>query len=433
MRGGISASSAAGPYPTDLPRRLSAADDWCANESERDVREGSLSLAKKGGSGPVDGAVREAWPVTGVLARVLRGLVKDKVFLVLLAGLVAFAIHQPARIGAFVTLIDWPTIAALAGLLMLTKGLEVSGALHAVSRTLVERMATERAAALFLVLAAALLSTVLTNDVALFVVVPLTLGMCRLTGMSVTKMVIFEALAVNAGSALTPIGNPQNIFIWQRANVPFGEFVWHQLPLVACMMVALLAFTAIAFKPRPLQALEHEGSSLDSRLLTISLALYLPFLIATDLHQAGWASGGVFLMFLLFRPRVVADLDWGLLLVFALMFIDLRLLAGLEAVQRLMLSAGLEKPENLYFAGIGASQLVSNVPAAIALAEFSKDWRVTAYAVNVGGFGWMVGSLANLIALRMTGDSRSWMTFHAYSIPALLVAAVIGYALLFLG
>lgn len=367
-----------------------------------------------------------------VIARVLGGLAQDKFFLALLAGLVAFAIHQPARIASFGALIDWPTIAALAGLLLLTKGLEVSGALHFVGRMLVESMATERAAALSLVAAAALLSTVLTNDVALFVVVPLTLGICRLTGMPATKIVIFEALAVNAGSALTPIGNPQNIFIWQLAKVPFGEFIWHQLPLVASLMVVLLVFTAFAFKARPFEVLEHEVSALDPRLLAVSLALYIPFLIATDMHQAGWAAAAVFFMFLVLRPRVVADLDWGLLLVFALMFIDLRLLAGLDCVKQLMLNLGLQEPVNLYWAGIGASQLVSNVPATIALAEFSKDWRVIAYSVNVGGFGLMIGSLANLIALRMTGDRRSWRAFHVYSIPSLVVASAIGYALLFI-
>ncbi len=369
--------------------------------------------------------------VMRVIVRVLRDLKQDRFFLVLLAGLAGFAIHQPARVQSFGALIDWPTISALAGLLLLTKGLEVSGALHALGRRLVESMATERTAALFLVSTAALLSTVLTNDVALFVVVPLTIGVCRLTGMPLTKTVVFEALAVNVGSALTPIGNPQNIFLWQLADVPFGDFIWHQLPLVASLMVALLALTAFAFKARSFDVIEHEVSTLDRRLLCVCLALYVPFLVATDMHHAGGATTAVLLLFLVLRPRVVAELDWGLLLVFALMFIDLRLLAGLDAVSALMLKLGLQKPANLYWVGIGASQLVSNVPATIALAEFSRDWRVIAYSVNVGGFGWMVGSLANLIALRMTGDRNAWKTFHLYAIPALAVAAGIGYVLLF--
>jgi di/tricarboxylate transporter len=137
-------------------------------------------------------------------------------------------------------------------------------------------------------------------------------------------------------------------------------------------------------------------------------------------------------VFLLARPSVLAQLDWGLLLVFVLMFVDLRLLAGLGAVRDAMLALGLDRPVQLYLSAIGASQIISNVPAAIALAEYSQDWRVIAYGVNVGGFGLMVGSLANLIALRLSGDRQAWLSFHAYSIPALLVAAALGHALLFI-
>ncbi len=169
------------------------------------------------------------------LGDVLRGLRTDTFFLILLAGLVVLSALAPGRIASDVTLVDWPTIAALTGLLLLTKGLELSGALHRLGHALIGFMATERAAALCLVLAAALLSTVLTNDVALFVVVPLTLGVCRITQLPATKLIVFEALAVNAGSALTPIGNPQNLFLWQLSKVSFGGFVWTMLPLVARM------------------------------------------------------------------------------------------------------------------------------------------------------------------------------------------------------
>lgn len=366
-----------------------------------------------------------------VLKDVLLKLREDRFFLILLAGLVLLSLFEPSRIGSYASLVDWPTIAALAGLLLLTQGLELSGALNRLGRVLVGAMATERAAALCLVTVAALLSTVLTNDVALFVVVPLTLGVCRLTGMPATQLIVFEALAVNAGSALTPIGNPQNLFLWQLAKVSFGEFVLHMLPLVGVLMVALLALTAWAFSGRPIPVHDEPPLPLDRLLLGVSLALYVPFLVATDMHHAGWAVGAVLAVFLLIRPAVLAKLDWGLLLVFVLMFIDLRLLAGLEAVRGALLRLGLDQPINLYLASIGASQVVSNVPAAIAMAEYSRDWRVIAYGVNVGGFGIMVGSLANLIALRLSGDRAGWRSFHVYAIPALLVAAAVGYGLLF--
>ena len=366
------------------------------------------------------------------LRGLLRSLKQDTFFLVLLTALPVLAFVAPNPVASLPTLVDWPTIAALTGLLLLTKCLELSGALHRLGHTMIEHMATERATALLLVSAAALLSTVLTNDVALFVVVPLTLGVCRITKMPATKLIVFEALAVNAGSALTPIGNPQNLFLWQLSKVSFGEFVWHMLPLFAVLMAALLVSTAWAFGSHPVQARgDTKPMPLDRTLLVVSLGLYLPFLIATDLHHAGVAVAAVLAVFVLLRPRVLAQLDWGLLLVFVLMFIDLRLLAGLRFVRGAMSGLGLAQARHLYLAGIGASQIVSNVPAAIALAEYSRDWRVIAYGVNIGGFGFMVGSLANLIALRLSGDRKAWLSFHAYAIPALFVAAVAGYLLLF--
>ncbi len=364
----------------------------------------------------------------------MRSLSADTFFLTLLAVWVLLSIADPTRIVSYPALVDWSTIAALTGLLVLTKGLEASGAMHWLGRRLISLMATERAAALWLVMAAALLSTVLTNDVALFVVVPLTLGVCRITGMPATRLIVFEALAVNAGSALTPIGNPQNIFLWQLSHVSFADFVLHMLPLVALLMAVLLAVTAFAFDSRSIQIgddKQHPAVRLDVPLLWVSLALYLPFLVATDMHHAGWAVLAVLLIFLALRARVLAVLDWGLLLVFILMFIDLRLLAGLGIVQDTLNGLGLAQPLKLYLASIAASQMVSNVPAAIALVEYSSDWHVIAYGVNVGGFGFMVGSLANLIALRMSGDRKAWLVFHAYSIPFLAIGAAVGYSLLF--
>ena len=82
---------------------------------------------------------------------------------------------------------------------------------------------------MFMVLAAALLSTFLTNDVALFIVVPLTITLKRLCEIPVNRLIIFEALAVNAGSLLTPIGNPQNILIWGRSVFRLPDLLpkWH--------------------------------------------------------------------------------------------------------------------------------------------------------------------------------------------------------------
>lgn len=366
------------------------------------------------------------------LVTLLLKLIRDPLFALLLFGLLALGAISPARISSYTTLVDWPTIAALTGLLVLTKGLEASGAMQRAAYGMLSHLQTEREIAIFLVLAAALLSTVLTNDIALFIVVPLTLGICNIAGIAATRFVVFEALAVNVGSMLTPVGNPQNLFLWQNFHLSFGAFCLQMLPLVLPLLAMLLLLTVLTFSRR---LLSLDGAKvrlpLNRSLLGLSLALYLPFLIAANLQHSVWALAAVLLLFFLQHRKVMVQVDWGLIIIFILMFIDLRLLAGLETTYRIVHAFGIDQPNHLYLAGIAVSQVISNVPATIALVEYSHHWKVIAYAVNVGGFGFMVASLANLIALRLSGDRRGWLIFHVYALPFLGFATMVGYFLLF--
>ena len=339
---------------------------------------------------------------------------------------------HPDQVASYPQRVDWPTIAALAGLLLLTTGLEECGFLQRSAFELVTRMHTERQLALFLVLASALLASVLTNDIALFIVVPLTLGLRGMATLPTSRLVIFEALAVNAGSVLTPLGNPQNLFLWHRSGVEFHAFVAAMLPLALILLAVLLLFTVQAFAPVRIETHEDvEAPALNRRLLGTSLALYPVFVVLLDLHRPLWALALVVGVFLVGARRVLRQVDWALIAVFVLMFIDLRLIAELEPVRRLVEAVGLDYPLTLYASGVLSSQLISNVPAAILLAEHSANWRVIAWAVDVGGFGFLVGSLANLIALRLLGDRSAWWRFHLYSLPFLAVSALLAGLYLF--
>ena len=163
----------------------------------------------------------------------------------------------------------------------------------------------------------------------------------------------------------------------------------------------------------------------EARLLW-ALPAYLPFIALVEAGHAGPAALALITWFVLLRPRVLAGVDWLLLLVFVLMFIDLGLLARwpplLAPFARLH-----DAPDSIYLVGAGLSQLISNVPAAIFLAEFSSDWRALAWGVSVGGFGLAIGSMANLIALRLAREPGIWLDFHRWSLPMLLAATGLGY------
>lgn len=360
----------------------------------------------------------------------LRALARDRFFHLLLVIGVGLSFFVPFAPKTWPEAIDWHTIITLSGLMMLTKGVELSGYFDVLGRKTVRRFATERKLALFMVLAAALLSTFLTNDVALFIVVPLTLTLRKLCEIPVNRLIIFEALAVNAGSLLTPIGNPQNILLWGRSGLSFAAFTWQMAPLALAMMASLLVVCWFAF---PNKALNYHSGSVTPqwkpRLVWGCLALYIVFLTALELKFALWGALLVAAGFLVLARRVLVSVDWTLLLVFIAMFIDVHLLIQLHALQGALHSVTDLSPLGLWMTAIGLSQFISNVPSTILLINYVPPTVLLAWAVNVGGFGLLPGSLANLIALRMANDRRIWWRFHVWSLPMLIWAALIGFML----
>ncbi|MGH8273922.1 MAG: SLC13 family permease [Gammaproteobacteria bacterium] len=337
---------------------------------------------------------------------------------VFFAAFVVLVALAPQNVTDYIALVDWPTIATLLGLMILAKGVEASGWLHRAARMIATRIVSERRLALFLVAGSALAAMLLTNDIVLFVVVPLTLGLGEVARLPLRRLIIFEALAVNAGAMLTPIGNPQNIFLWQRSGVGFGVFVAHMLAPFVIAGLCLVALTAVAFSARRIVVNRvQSGPPVDQRLLVVSALLFAPFLALADLHYTAAALALVAIVFLTFFARLLRRIDWALIAVFVLMFIDL----GLLARYRPLAVFDLSRPENLYVAGAIVSQIVSNVPAAILLATHSSDWPAIAWGVNIGAFGFVIASLANLIALRLGRQRGSYLAFHAWSLPFFVV------------
>ncbi|MGB9429796.1 MAG: SLC13 family permease [Gammaproteobacteria bacterium] len=347
----------------------------------------------------------------------------------LVAALIVLSAVAPQGIPSYINLVNWPTIGTLLGLMMLTKGVELSGWLHRIGAQIIAHIADERRLALFLVCGSGLLAMLLTNDIALFVVVPLTLGLGELARLPLRRLVIFEALAVNAGSMLTPIGNPQNIFLWQLSRVDFGVFVLHMLPPFIIASLCLLLLTLLAFPGRGVQAGGNPPAPAVRRpLLLASALLYIPFLVLADLHFVWVGLIMVATVFLIGFPRLLRQIDWPLLLVFVLMFIDL----GRLAQYPVLAYVNLAHSGALYITGAVSSQIISNVPAAILLSRYSDDWSTIAWAVDIGGFGLIIASLANLIALRIGRQRGSLLAFHAWSLPFCMVVGALTWAWLVL-
>ncbi|MDF7681327.1 SLC13 family permease [Enterobacteriaceae bacterium ESL0689] len=366
-----------------------------------------------------------------MIASLVQSLKGDRLlhFLLAIACILSFFIpFIPQR---WFAAIDWHTIITLSGLLLLTKGIELSGYFDALGRKMAQRFATERQLAVFMVLTASLLATFLTNDVALFIVIPLTQTLKKWCAIPINRLIIFEALAVNSGSLLTPIGNPQNILLWGRSGLSFLAFSEQMLPLAITIILTLLLLCGCCFSATPLR-FQQDTKCLASqpRLIAVCLVLYLIFLTMLEMKQGLWGllllAGG----FLLLARAVFLRVDWSLLLVFMAMFVDVHMLTQLPLFYPLLERIGHFSAIKLWLTAIGMSQFISNVPATILLLHAVPPSPSLAWAVNIGGFGLFSGSLANLIALRMAADRHIWWRFHLYSLPLLLWAAVSGYLLL---
>lgn len=361
---------------------------------------------------------------------VLSRLTEDYLLLTLLLLLPLLLWLQPVTPAAMLALVDWQTVSALAGLMLLSRALEDSGYLASFASWLVTLCHVERGLVALLLLFAAILAAIVTNDVALFILVPIALSLGRLTGIACGRLIIFLALAVNAGSALTPIGNPQNLLLWQASGYSFWQFTWLMAPLALSLLALILLLSYPAFGARRLTVSVAHDRHLDNRrLFSWVLPGYPLFIMAMEYQLTPLAVLLVLLAFLLFKRSVITGIDWLLLLVFSLMYIDLGLLAQLPLMQQLAQSL-LSLPQGSYSGAALLSQLISNVPAAIFLQHFTTDWRALSWGVSVGGFGLAIGSLANLIALRLGRQPGIWREFHYWSIPVFLLSLWLGWCLL---
>ncbi|WP_329742612.1 SLC13 family permease [Dyella sp. A6] len=339
------------------------------------------------------------------------------------------ALVDPVPLARYGRWLQLPTLAGLLGLMIAIQGIRDSGLVqHAATRLLV-RARTLRGLGLLLVTVTAALSMVLTNDVSLFLLVPLTLVIGDLSNLPTGRMVVLEALAVNTGSTLSPIGNPQNLLLWQHAHVPFLRFVAAMLPAFV-VMFALLATLTLTWLPR--HGVELSPERLDERPVShrlgrMSILALACMVLAMEYGHPGLGAGALLALFLLFARPSLRRLDWLLLVTFAAIFLALGHFTELPLVSRLLGHLDLDHPLTLYLGGIAASQLISNVPATVLLLNRTHDTLLLAVAVNVGGFGVAIGSLANLIAMRLAGRARDWRMLHRISLPFLLASAPLVY------
>ena len=337
--------------------------------------------------------------------------------------------------GAYWGYFDLRTLALLYCLMVVVAGLRQAGLFGRMAHALCGRAGTVRALAMVLVGLSFVSAMVITNDVALLTFVPFAvtvLTLCK-RQQDLIYIVVLQTVAANLGSMLTPVGNPQNLYLYSRYDMVFGDFFAITAPVWGLSLVLLAAACLPVSRGKPVLAL-GEVPEVDRRKLWVNGALFIVCLLVVVRVLPWWGMLGIVAVVLaVFDRRALRQADFMLLLTFCAFFVFSGNLGRIDAVAAALrrLVAGHE-----YMAGLLSSQVISNVPAALLLSGFTDRVRPLVLGVNVGGLGTPIASLASLISLKLYGKAEGARTgryLAVFTIVNVVFLAVLSAVILLTG
>jgi Na+/H+ antiporter NhaD/arsenite permease-like protein len=383
----------------------------------------------------------------GIAAGRLPGLAIDRTGFAML-GAAAFLVTGSVSLDQARGALDVSTLCVLFGMMLLSAQYRHSGLYAAIAARLAGVVSSRRLL-LGTICAVALLSALLTNDVVCFALTPLLAAVLLRSRRAPVPFLIAVGCAANLGSALTPIGNPQNILIAQRMHLPFLHFVLVCAAPVVLSLGALYFLlarqlpAAAALPAEAAEAASHAVEKLDpwqaGKALALTAAAIALFLSPLPAALTALGIGAAVLISRRFpTQQALSEVDWGLLALFVSLFVVQRGIesSGWTVVARdALLGAGLPLSHPAVLLPLTAllSNLVSNVPAVMALLPFIDPHPASGYALALastfGGNAFLIGSIANLIVAAQAERLGIRMGFAEHlriGLPITLISLTLG-------
>lgn len=294
---------------------------------------------------------------------------------------------------------DFKTLTCLFCVLAVVCALKNINFFYILAEQIVKLFKNARFAILALIYITFIGSMLIANDMALLTFLPLGCFVLKTTGKKkyMAFTFIMQNIAANLGGMLTPFGNPQNLFLYSKFNIPTGEFMLTMLPTFVLSIAIITACCFIFVKKEPLE-LEGEEMHVSKTRTAIYLVLFAYSILIVFRFIPYWT--GLIIIptaLLILDKKALKMVDYPLLLTFCAFFIFSGNMARIDVVKDIF-EYLLDKSTLLF--SIFSCQFISNVPSAILLSQFTTDYKDLLLGVNIGGVGTLIASLASLITLR---------------------------------
>lgn len=330
-------------------------------------------------------------------------------FVAMLAAAITCFLVPPDK--AYLDYFDFKTLTCLFCVLAVVCALKNIQFFYILAKKIVRVFRNARMSVLALVYITFIGSMLIANDMALLTFLPLGLFVLSSTGKSkyMAFTFIMQNIAANLGGMLTPFGNPQNLYLYTKFEIPNAEFVAIMAPpfLLAVALITLCCF--IFVKPEPLE-MKDERVQLPPVRTVLYLLLFALAIVIVFRGIPYWIGLIVIPLVLVFMDRKALKMvDYPLLFTFVFFFVFSGNMARIPAVRELF-SMLLEKSTLLF--SVLSCQVISNVPSAILLSQFTDSYRQLLLGVNIGGVGTLIASLASLITFREYTKQNKGKTAH---------------------
>ena len=355
-----------------------------------------------------------------------------------LAIVSAFLVHPDKE---YLGYIDFRTLGILFCLMAVMAGLQKVGLFKFIAEKLLKTVNHIRGLIFILVMLCFFSSMLITNDVALITFVPFTFIVLKMilrdsARKLIVPVVVMQTVAANLGSMLTPIGNPQNLYLYGKADMRFGQFILFMLP---CTVLAFLLLTVwcliFPYKGELKVEVQLERttslSEYKKQLSVYTVLFVLSLLTVVHIVPYYVTLAAVILVVFLLDRQVLLKVDYALLLTFVGFFVFIGNMGRIPAFNNMLQEIIVG---NEVVTAVAASQVMSNVPAALLLSGFTNRYDLLIIGTNLGGLGTIIASMASLISFKYIGmdykELRGKYLLYFTVANIVFLAVLLGYYLI---